>query len=863
MNSFTKNGLIQKIIIAIIFIILFNCIYPCIPVYADESGTGETQEAPGGVLFQPLMNLISGLGEGIVWLLQSQLLGMSTSNIFVTNDGDVIGSIIAALGTAAAAAGVVALMFVPGVNVAVAGAVIAGGAGVCVAGNVVADQFPDEFFLPIYKISPQEIFSNQIPALDVNFINPTVKNEEGKLDGNVAYILSPYIARWYVAIRNLVLVGLMVVLLYIGIRIVITTTAGEKAKYKEHLKDWLIAVILVVFMHYMMSFALTATGYIIGILNTQNEIIGVPVPEESIQDIADAVGVDKSSLQADDGNYYYFTNLMGYARLMQQLDNRDDTGNQQFNWSYIGWTIMFMILVIFTCMFLVIYLKRVVYMAFLTVIAPLVALTYPIDKINDGQAQAFNIWLKEYIYNLLLQPFHLLLYTLLVGSAMDIAKENMLYAIVALGFLVPAEQLLRKMFGFDQKAPEAGSMVGSIVGGSMAMSAINSMRRIGSVSKRENGNGNKALASEGNNSKTRLTELKRGADSDRKASIGQLYGNTGAINTQSAGNNGGTLGFASTRNSSSASGNRFNASEPLEIASSLRDKAKGKIDMAKDRASNSKPVRFVNARRSDFNNWLGKTPKTKLGRDAKKILIRGVRGAGKGAKTLGKNAFAAGGTALHYTGKGLAAVGKKAPRVLSKVGLGVAVGTAGVAAGLSTGDWSNALQYGATAAGVGTSVAEGAANITANIGRGSVDTAKGIRDEYERRRYTKEEREDKENERADKEWRRSKEIKRMYQDEFGKEKDEDGVEKWKKAMDMSLELRKYGATDDKTNMKVISDVGVGNQLSGEDVAIAKAAPVVKTEKDLDGLAKRLEEENVPEHKIKEAKRRIRKINFDY
>ena len=540
MNSFTKNGLIQKIIIAIIFIILFNCIYPCIPVYADESGTGETQEAPGGVLFQPLMNLISGLGEGIVWLLQSQLLGMSTSNIFVTNDGDVIGSIIAALGTAAAAAGVVALMFVPGVNVAVAGAVIAGGAGVCVAGNVVADQFPDEFFLPIYKISPQEIFSNQIPALDVNFINPTVKNEEGKLDGNVAYILSPYIARWYVAIRNLVLVGLMVVLLYIGIRIVITTTAGEKAKYKEHLKDWLIAVILVVFMHYMMSFALTATGYIIGILNTQNEIIGVPVPEESIQDIADAVGVDKSSLQADDGNYYYFTNLMGYARLMQQLDNRDDTGNQQFNWSYIGWTIMFMILVIFTCMFLVIYLKRVVYMAFLTVIAPLVALTYPIDKINDGQAQAFNIWLKEYIYNLLLQPFHLLLYTLLVGSAMDIAKENMLYAIVALGFLVPAEQLLRKMFGFDQKAPEAGSMVGSIVGGSMAMSAINSMRKIGTVSKRENGNGDKALASEGNNSKTRLTELKRGADSDRKASIGQLYGNTGAINTQSAGNNGGT-----------------------------------------------------------------------------------------------------------------------------------------------------------------------------------------------------------------------------------------------------------------------------------------------------------------------------------
>ena len=46
-------------------------------------------------------------------------------------------------------------------------------------------------------------------------------------------------------------------------------------------------------------------------------------------------------------------------------------------------------------------------------IAPFVALTYPIDKLNDGQAQGFNKWLKEYIFNLLIQPMHLLLYTIL------------------------------------------------------------------------------------------------------------------------------------------------------------------------------------------------------------------------------------------------------------------------------------------------------------------------------------------------------------------------------------------------------------------------------------------------------------------
>ena len=64
-------------------------------------------------------------------------------------------------------------------------------------------------------------------------------------------------------------------------------------------------------------------------------------------------------------------------------------------------------------------------MAFLTIIAPLVAMTYPIDKITDGKAQAFNMWLKEYIYNALIQPFHLIIYTVMVGTAMDLVERGL------------------------------------------------------------------------------------------------------------------------------------------------------------------------------------------------------------------------------------------------------------------------------------------------------------------------------------------------------------------------------------------------------------------------------------------------------
>ena len=38
-------------------------------------------------------------------------------------------------------------------------------------------------------------------------------------------------------------------------------------------------------------------------------------------------------------------------------------------------------------------------MAFLTMVAPLVAFMYPIDKMNDGKAQGFDTWIKEYIFN--------------------------------------------------------------------------------------------------------------------------------------------------------------------------------------------------------------------------------------------------------------------------------------------------------------------------------------------------------------------------------------------------------------------------------------------------------------------------------
>ena len=109
-------------------------------------------------------------------------------------------------------------------------------------------------------------------------------------------------------------------------------------------------------------------------------------------------------------------------------------------------------------------------MAFLTMIAPLVAITYPLDKINDGKAQGFSIWLREYIFNALLQPIHYIIYVIVIGSAMELVVDYPIYALVALGFMVPAEKFIRKMFGFE-KAGTVGAF-GGAAGAALIMGGL-------------------------------------------------------------------------------------------------------------------------------------------------------------------------------------------------------------------------------------------------------------------------------------------------------------------------------------------------------------------------------------------------------
>ena len=374
----------------------------------------------------------------------------------------------------------------------------------------------DELQLPMIRLSPYEIFSNKGDIFSVNIFKK--ESEQEASEKTIISKLKNIIRDWYITLRLIAIVGMMSVLVYIGIRILISSTADSKAKYKQMLWDWLMATCLIFVMHYIMVFSNMVVdsitemidsisvetkvgnnelvrneqgveGFLIGVsgegkdtkLDTKSEKLVKKAYELMIEKGNDATKnyeayfwSDTKGTKAKDKNsakvlFWPTDNFISQARIYAQKVNVDD-GTE--NYQYIGFGLVYVVLTVYTVMFIWVYLRRLIYMVFLTLIAPLVALTYPIDKVKDGQAQAFNFWFKEYAYNLLLQPLHLLLYIILIGSAMKFAADNSLYVIVALGFMIPAEKLLKEMFGFKGTTP--GSISG-LAAGAMIMGATKSL----------------------------------------------------------------------------------------------------------------------------------------------------------------------------------------------------------------------------------------------------------------------------------------------------------------------------------------------------------------------------------------------------
>ena len=789
---FSNKNVIIKIATILVIVILFNFINPGISFGAVSGGIG-------GVLFEPIKDLILAIGDGLINIMQNVIYGTDVSLLKLEHNTSnlpvifgAIGGVIA--GTISIVAGVTGGIFTGGLSIGavVAGIKMIGTSLVWAGGTYLAVSYfsenalPQNFYLPMYAISPYEIFANKVAMLDVNFFQPnnyddatTLVGETGKEQESSAAKLQPTIAKWYVAIRNFAIVVMMIILVYVGIRIVMSSAAEDRAKYKQRLMDWIIAMCLLFFMHYLMTLAVTITESLLDSINTANAPYSIRIgtsegklskyrynvvipPKDGEEDSkpqkeqSKVFDTDEQSLgtafrnqgiiQKDEetGVEYFVwpTNLMGKVRVELQLEPKDDMSDDDILARKFGFTIIFIALVIYTVLFLFRYLKRLIMLAFLTIIAPFVAMTYPLDKINDGSAQAFNMWVKEYVFNLLIQPVHLILYTILIGSAIDFAADNLLYALAALGFMLPAEKIMRKFFGFE-KASTLDN--GSALGGALAMQGINQLRRIGFGGSKKGAKGGTG----GNATPTSKINKFNNRPSDKGKSPSELLasGEGQGLDAKSVGIAAGGQavsdnGIQASLNGSEGEPMYRTSAEGMRIKEDMAA-ARQLMDEAKTDEERNIARQMMNDVRESDSRGVGqylhdKMQESAFGRaitSAAGAPVRFTSNAVNGAREMaGKAVRRAVPKPIRTSVRGASAVlgaGAKyvAPRAAKLAVRGTVAGAAamgGIAAGLVSEDYANVAKWGAAGAGAGWIAGGGLGQIPGKLeetGNSMVDAA--------------------------------------------------------------------------------------------------------------------------------------------
>ena len=286
------------------------------------------------------------------------------------------------------------------------------------------------------------ILFNKINLTDINIFD---LNPQGAKSVNV---IRENIRNWYYAMFILAAIILLCILIYVGIRMAISTVAEKRAVYKQMLMNWFVSLVLL----FMLHFIIRATIYV----NAQL----VTIFENASGNIADANKI--------------FDNVTGHliTRTMSAM-------------ATVGWASLcvYICTVILTIMFLIMYIKRMITISFLIIIAPLITITYSIDKMGDNKSQALDTWLKEFMYGVLIQPFHCLIYLVYVSQAITLCSagtfSSMILAVMMMFFIMQAEGIIRKIFGFEK----ASSLATGAMAGAAVMAGVNKLKDLGGKAK--------------------------------------------------------------------------------------------------------------------------------------------------------------------------------------------------------------------------------------------------------------------------------------------------------------------------------------------------------------------------------------------
>lgn len=273
-------------------------------------------------------------------------------------------------------------------------------------------------------------------------VNPLFYNgskPEGAIDG---------INKVFRTFQSIATIMYIVILVYMGIRIIIVSTADKKARFKQFLVDWVKGVAILFLFPYVIRYTILLNHAIVTYIDVKkdNDLFednSASISDDT-KDLNDAHNVDISEEDVaemiENGNY--MDQMLGMAKEEGRL-------------SYaICWFIMLIQLI----QFWVIYMMRLIKVIFLIAIFPLVTISYAIDKIGDGKSQAFDHWFKEFVLEVFAQTFHAVNYVIIMGIVFEFADSNYFLAIIGITYVSKGSDIIRSLFAQMRGGGAGGPM---------------------------------------------------------------------------------------------------------------------------------------------------------------------------------------------------------------------------------------------------------------------------------------------------------------------------------------------------------------------------------------------------------------------
>lgn len=276
-------------------------------------------------------------------------------------------------------------------------------------------------------ITIDSILFNEEPLVDVNFFDDSEAVQEIKEKNPKAFIiqLRNGVRMWYYIIRNIAIMVMVVILMYVAIRMLLniyTSSAEDKARYKEMMIAWVKALSTLVVMHIIIY---TVIAFNTDIINT----------------IKDVAHIDDPRLQN-----------LNIILLERALDIR-------LSISFPA-TILYVLVTYLTVQYFFLYLKRFILVLILIISGPFIILKTAYESTGKSVSKAYSKWLYDLMINVMEQSLHALFYALFVKNLFEGAMTNLIGFLIfwfVLKSMLKITTIVLKLFKFNSKAGAIGS----------------------------------------------------------------------------------------------------------------------------------------------------------------------------------------------------------------------------------------------------------------------------------------------------------------------------------------------------------------------------------------------------------------------